>query len=169
MSISIEEAVRIQIHKIASVFSTSVTEKKDGTAFGFFAPLGLCLIGYTEWYVDDGSFDLRWRVFLGEVTPSLDPYSILKENHRLPDTPFGIVLLNQRLVLTMTDNYRFLVSWGPERIQRVMDLRFGCGAFAYEFIVPGIEPLSEQFFQQALQNYGFDALLSRATVQGWKK
>jgi hypothetical protein len=58
-----------------------------------------------------------------------------------------------------------LVSWGAEEIKEVIILRFG-GAFATPLALPGIKPLSEQFFQQMLQNYGFDRLLSRARVEG---
>lgn len=163
MPITIEEAVEAGVLEIAKAARTSVLRNKEKTAYGFFTPAGYCLIGYITKRIDNGYFDLRWRVFIGEVTPSFSYEQALKINHGYPETPYGIEDLSGHQLLTITDNYRFLVSWGVEEIQEIVKARFG-GAFTAPFALPGIKPLSEQFFQQALQDHGFDRFLSRTTA-----
>jgi len=63
---------------------------EDSTVFSFRTPEGLCLIGISEWFEGEASLDIRWRVFLGEITHEFDYRKIMRLNNDYPETPYGI-------------------------------------------------------------------------------
>jgi len=157
---TLQEAVRNAVSQLASVSQSDVFTTKEGTSFAFLTPTGLCLIGITRWKEGSDYVDIRWRVFIGEISSSFDFRTAMGENHRCPDTPYGVTLLNGKDILTITDTYRFLLSWGPEEIQNIIKVRFG-GGLATPVALPGVEPVSEEFFVHAMRKHGVSELLGK--------
>ena len=157
---TLQDTIRNAVHQLVEISESDVFTSKDGTAFAFPTHTGLCLIGITHWKEGGDYVDIRWRVLIGEVSSSFDFRTAMGENHRCPDTPYGITLLNGKDVLTITDTYRFLLSWGLEEIQNIIKVRFG-GGLATPVALPGAKPISEEFFVDAVRKYGLRGLLGR--------
>lgn len=155
---TLQEAVGNAVRQLANVSRSEVFATKEGTSFAFLTPVGLCLIGITRWKEGSDYVDIRWRVLIGEITPSFNLMTLLKRNHLFPDTPYGLVSLGGKQILSITDTYRFLLSWGSEEIQNIMVGRFG-GAFAIPLAPPGVRPISDAFFSEVMQQYGLSKLL----------
>ena len=155
---TLKEAIRNGVHQIADIAQSTVLETDDGADFAFLTPSGLCLIGVTHWKQDSYYIDIRWRVLIGEITSSFDFRVAMQANHSYPETPYGMTVLDGKEILTITDTYRFLVSWGPEEIQNIVVSRFG-GAFSVPLALPGVNSLPSEFFSNVLQKYDLNRLL----------
>ena len=135
-----------------------VSETEAQPACAFITDAGLCVMGITRTDEEMGYFDIRWRVFIGEITQSIDFKTLMQANHHAPDTVYGCVVLCGKEILTLTDTYRFVFSLGPETIRRGMFVRFG-GAFAEPFLNHGTTPIRPEFFEEVLRKYSLSRLL----------
>lgn len=151
------DALKKAVHTIASAADSPVASNEAGTVFAFPTPQGLCLIGVTALSKEEGYVDIRLRVFIGVVTAGFSAQQALHLNHTFPDTPYGVAELGEHEVLTITDTYRFLTSWSPEKTESIVRVRFG-GAFLAPLALPGIAPIPDDL-TAALLSEGFDRLL----------
>ncbi len=107
---------------------------------------------------DDGWFDVRCRKITGIIGAEFDFRRALVESNGAPETPLGATEDNGRLLLTCTDQFRFLQAWGFEKIRRVMRLRLG-GFLAFEAHRPGLLPVTADFWGACVGRHGEDGFL----------
>lgn len=152
------ELIKDSTLDISKKLNCPFIEVEEDKGFILYTSYGLCLIGYSDTYADEKYFDIRWRVYLGEVSNSFDLKSILKTNHRLPTTPYGLVTLEDKEIITITDTYRFLFEWDGDKIYNIIQARFGT-AFIPPLTPSGIQKLSDDFYKEIVQKHKFYNLL----------
>ncbi len=89
-------------------------------------------------------------------------------NHANPETPYGIIVVGGKEILTIADTHRFLLSWSTDRIQQTIKIRFG-GAFTTPLYLKGVIPVHDEFLLDVLNKVGFDRLLCIQGKKAWIK
>lgn len=156
---TIEDIFARGVQQIADELQVSVLQANNKRGCAFITSSGLCVMGIIWVDPELASADIRWRVFIGELTPSFDFLGPMRANHDNPDTPYGIVTIDGKSILTISDTFTFAFSLGLETIQRGIFLRWG-GAFDAPFLTKGTLPLSQDFVSALLKNKSIPALLS---------
>jgi hypothetical protein len=159
---TVREAVGGGIRDIVEIGRFTLLWTDEDTGFAFMTERGLCLLGVSDWEEQEGYVDIRWRVLMGEVTETFDVMSAMKANNKYSETPYGIAVLQGKTVLTITDTYRFLISWGPARIKKLIYLRFG-GSFLTKFVPEGLRSMPQSWHKELLDSIGFGPLLGIAS------
>jgi len=68
-------------------------------------------------------------------------------------------LVDDKEILTITNTYRFLRSWGDEVIKQTIVRRFG-GLFFGDPLAPkGVQALPDKFYGNLLRQFGYGQLL----------
>ena len=160
----LKETIRKGIWALADIGKYNVYNNQTNSMFAFMTELGLCLVGLYQIGDDhNGSidyFDLRCRFFLGELNNEFNLYLPLKINHETNDAKYGLYLFNNKAILTATDSYRFLTSWGENEIVNAIKMRYGSYLITRFLIIPGLNQQSNEFYFNGLKSIGIDNLLS---------
>ncbi len=152
------ELIEESVFSISKKLNCPFTGLEPEKGFILYTNYGLCLIGYSDTYAEERYFDVRWRIYLGEATDSFNMKKALQANHKFPDSPYGLVTLEGRDIISNTDTYRFLFEWSGDKIHNIILARFG-SAFIPPLMPSGVQKLSDDFYRGLVQKYGFNGLL----------
>jgi hypothetical protein len=157
---SIKETVKNSVFGLAEIGEYNVLINNTQTMYAFMTEIGLCLVGIHQIGGESEYFDLRCRFLLGIINEKFNPIQSLKINYDTNDAKYGLAIIDRIPILTATDEYRFLTSWGDNNIKNYTKSRFGGYLLPPFFLkMEGCKTLDFKFYKKALQDVGIDKLL----------
>lgn len=165
------DTIKNGVYALATIGKYNVYNNQTNTMYAFITELGLCLVGLYQIGNAEGSidyFDLRCRFYLGEIDNNFNPMQALKINHDTNDAKYGFTIIQNRPILTASDQYRFLISWGDKEIKNTIKARFGGYLVTPLLMIPGIIPLNSKFYINNLNSIGIDNLLNIKNIVNYE-
>ena len=153
----IKNATEQGVKAIADMIQCEFYISDDKTMYHFFMKNYLIMVGIKQIAEDLDYFDLRCRIFLGEIGFAFNPLMALELAHNYAEV-YGCVLLDNRSIITVTYDYRFLTSWSEEYIKNVIKYYFG-GAITTPFPFREIILLSKKSYKDLIKRDGLNKLI----------